>query len=79
MRGLKETIAYRIMQLCEERNISVYTLAILCGVDKSTIYSILGEKSESSEVASIKKICDGFEISFGLCCQGRFCLQIKIM
>ena len=65
MGNLKETIAFRITQLCEEKNISVYSLAILCGVDKSTIYSILGEKSKSPEVATIKKICDGLEITLG--------------
>jgi hypothetical protein len=65
MKGLKETIANRITQLCEERNISIYSLAISCGVDKSRIYSILGEKSKSPEVASIKKICDGLEITLG--------------
>jgi len=65
MRNLKETIVFRILQLCEEKNISAYSLAISCGVDKSTIYSILGEKSKSPEVASIKKICDGLEITLG--------------
>ena len=64
MRNLKEAIAFRITQLCEEKN-SVYSLAILCGADKSTIYSILGEKSNRPEVASIKKICDGLEITLG--------------
>lgn len=65
MRSLKETIAFRITQLCAEKGISAYALAISCGVDKSTIYSILGEKSQSPEVASIKKICDGLEITLG--------------
>ena len=62
---LKETIAHRILQLCKEKDISVYALAIMCGVDKSTIYSILGNKSKSPEVATIKKICDGLEITLG--------------
>jgi Predicted transcriptional regulators len=61
--NLKETIAHRITQLCEDRNITTYALAITCGVDKSTIYSILGEKSNSPEVATIKKLCDGLEIT----------------
>ena len=65
MKTLKEAIAFRITQLCEERDISTYSLAIVCGVDKSTIYSILGEKSKSPQVASIKKICDGLEITLG--------------
>ena len=63
--NLKETIAYRITQLCKDRKISIYSLAIVSGVDKSTIYSILGEKSKSPEVATIKKMCDGLEITLG--------------
>lgn len=65
MKTLKGVIALRINQLCNEKNITVYALAISCGVDKSTIYSILGNKSKSPEVATIKKICDGLEITLG--------------
>ena len=63
--NLKEAIANRILQLCQQNNISAYALAIMCGVDKSTIYSILGEKSQSPEISTIKKICDGLEITLG--------------
>ena len=63
--ALKETIAFRINQLCEMKNMTVYSLAISCGVDKSTIYSILGDKSKSPEVSTIKKICDGLDITLG--------------
>ena len=62
---LKETIAHRIYDLCDQKGLNPYSLSILCGVDSSTIYSILGEKSKSPEVASIKKICDGLEITLG--------------
>ena len=62
---LKASIAFRINQLCEAKNITPYSLAISCGIDKSTIYSILGDKSKSPEVATIKKICDGLEITLG--------------
>lgn len=65
MKTLKEVITFRIIQLCEAKNITPYALAILCGIDKSTIYSILGDKSKSPEVATIKKICDGLEITLG--------------
>ena len=63
--NLKEAIAQRIIQLCDERELNPNSLANLCGVDRSTVYSILGEKSRSPEVASIKKICDGLEITLG--------------
>ena len=62
---LKEMIAYRITELCLEKNHNPSSLAYLCGMDRSTIYSILGEKSKSPEVATIKKICDGLEITLG--------------
>lgn len=62
---LKETIANRITQLCAERKITAYSLALLCGIDKSTLYSILGEKSKSPEVATIKKLCDGLGMTLG--------------
>ena len=62
---LKEAIAGRIAQLCKEKNIAPYTLAIMCGIDKSTIYSILGNKSNRPEVATVKKICDGLQMTLG--------------
>ena len=61
--NLKEAIAFRIEELCNNHNLNASSLAYLCGMDRSTIYSILGEKSKSPEVATIKKICDGLEIT----------------
>ena len=59
----KEAIAHRIIQLCTERNITINELANLSGVSPSTVYSLLNEKSQNPGVVSIKKLCDGFEIS----------------
>lgn len=49
--------------LCLERGIAVNTLANLCGVAPSTIYSMLNTKSKHPGVVSIQKICDGLGIS----------------
>ena len=62
---LKETITDRIYRLCDNKGLNANSLAALCGVDPSTVYSILGAKSKSPEVASIKKICDGLGITLG--------------
>jgi transcriptional regulator with XRE-family HTH domain len=59
----KEAVAKRIIELCEERKIATNTLANLSGVSPSTVYSILGEKSQNPGVVSIKKLCDGIDIS----------------
>ena len=59
----KEAIANRILQLCDERGIAVNELANISGVSPSTVYSILNEKSKNPGVCSIKKMCDGLEIT----------------
>jgi transcriptional regulator with XRE-family HTH domain len=62
---LKKALANRINELCDNKELNPNSLAILCGMERSTVYSILGEKSKSPEVASIKKICDGLDITLG--------------
>ena len=59
----KEAVAKRILELCEERQMAVNALAIVSGVSPSTIYSMLNEKSQNPGVVSLKKLCDGLEIS----------------
>lgn len=59
----KEAMAQRILELCRERNIAVNALANISGVSPSTIYSMLNQKSQNPGVVSIKKICDGLEIT----------------
>ncbi|MBQ9994311.1 MAG: helix-turn-helix transcriptional regulator [Clostridia bacterium] len=61
----KQAVARRIIQLCDERNIAINALANISGVSPSTIYSMLGEKSQNPGVVSIKKICDGLDITLG--------------
>ena len=59
----KEAVAARIIELCSERQIATNTLANISGVSPSTVYSMLNEKSQNPGVVSIKKLCDGLEIT----------------
>ena len=61
----KEAIANRIVQLCNERNIAINELANIAGISPSTVYSILNEKSQNPGAVTIKKLCDGLEITLG--------------
>lgn len=61
----KEAVANRILQLCKERSIAVNELANISGVSPSTVYSILNEKSQNPGAVTIKKLCDGLEITLG--------------
>ena len=59
----KQAVAKRIIQICKERGMTINALAYLSGVSPSTIYSMLNEKSQNPGIVSIKKLCDGWEIS----------------
>ena len=61
----KEAIAGRIIQLCNDRGIAINELANISGVSPSTVYSILNEKSQNPGTITIKKLCDGLEITLG--------------
>lgn len=63
--GTKEAISNRILQLCNERHIAINELASISGVSPSTVYSILNEKSQNPGAVTIKKLCDGLEITLG--------------
>jgi transcriptional regulator with XRE-family HTH domain len=60
---IKEAVEKRIVELCNEKGIAINALANISGVSPSTVYSILNEKSQNPGVVSIKKICDGLDIS----------------
>ena len=59
----KEAVAKRIVELCKEKGIAINTLANVSGVSPSTVYSMLNEKSQNPGVVSIKKLCDGLDIT----------------
>ena len=61
----KEVVANRIRQLCAERGITPNGLSNLAGVPQATVKSILNFESKNPGVVTIKKLCDGFEITLG--------------
>ena len=61
----KQAIANRIIQLCNERRIAINELANISAVSPSTVYSILDERSQNPGTITIKKLCDGLEITLG--------------
>ena len=58
-------VAKRICQLCEERGITPNRLSYIAAVPQGTIKSILNGESMNPGVVTIKKLCDGFEITLG--------------
>ena len=62
---LVEAVRNRILRLCGERNISINRLATLSALPPSSIKNILYGKSQNPNLATIKMICDGLEITLG--------------
>lgn len=55
----------RILSLCQERDISVNRLCTICGITQSTINNIVSGRNNSTTVSTVKKICDGLNITLG--------------
>lgn len=60
---IHEFVVNRIYQLCRERDITPNALSYLAGVSQSTIKSILNGESKNPGIATLKKICDGLDIT----------------
>lgn len=61
----RETVAKRIRQLCGERHITPNGLSNIAAVPQATIKSILNGESQNPGIVTIKKLCDGLEITLG--------------
>ena len=58
-----EAVQIRIKNLCRDNNITVNKLAIISGLTQSTLNNIVSGRNNSTTVSTIKKICDGLNIS----------------
>ncbi len=56
-------VVKRIYNLCNERDITPNALSYLSGVSQSTIKSILNGESRNPGIVTLKKLCDGLDIS----------------
>ncbi len=61
--GIYDLVVKRIYELCKEREITPNALSYMAGVSQSTIKSILNGESKNPGIVTIKKLCDGLDIS----------------
>ena len=61
----REAIANRIRHLCEKQGITPNKLSTISAVPQATIKSILNGESKNPGAVTLKKLCDGFEITLG--------------
>ena len=60
-----EAVRQRIIQLCQERNLSFNKLSGISGVTQSTVNNIVSGRNNSATVSTIKKLCDGLDMTLG--------------
>jgi len=62
---IKQAVTERFVTLCKEKKIKPNELATRSGVTPSTVYSMLDPAREDIYITTIKKLCDGLEITLG--------------
>lgn len=63
--NVKQAAAAAFVRLCAERKIAVNELAMISGVTPSTAYSMLDDRRKNISLSTVKKFCDGLNISLG--------------
>ena len=59
----REAVAQRIRDLCKSNGITPNGLSNLAGVPQATVKSILNGESQNPGIVTIKKLCDGLNIT----------------
>lgn len=60
---VKDAVVLRFKDICKERNMKYNELATISGVTPSTVYSMMDEKRRDISITTIKKFCDGLDMT----------------
>ena len=60
---VNEAVKMRILELCSQNHITLNKLSTICGITQSTLNNIISGRNATTTVSTIKKICDGLEIT----------------
>ncbi len=63
--SVKDIVVERFEKICIERKISKNELANISGVTPSTVYSMFDSNRRDVSITTIKKFCDGLDITLG--------------
>ena len=62
---VKDAVVWRVRQICDQKGIKANELANLSGVTPSTVYSMLDSSRRDVSITTIKKLCDGLDMTLG--------------
>ena len=60
---IAEATVKRLLELCSERNITINKISNISGITQSTVSDIVNGITTNTGIVTIKKLCDGFDIS----------------
>ena len=60
---LNDAIVKRIEEICKERSSNICDIALNGGMSPSAIYDLLKGRTKCSKVVTIKRFCEGAEIT----------------
>ena len=60
---IAEASVKRLLELCSERNITINKISNFSGITQSTVSDIVNGTTTNTGIVTIKKLCDGFDIS----------------
>ena len=60
---IAEATVKRLLELCSERNITINKISNSSGITQSTVSDIVNGTTTNTGIVTIKKLCDGFDIS----------------
>lgn len=60
---IAEAVVKRIYELVDERQLTINKISTISGVTQSTVSDIVNGVTSNVKIATIKKLCDGLDIS----------------
>jgi transcriptional regulator with XRE-family HTH domain len=60
---IERAVARRILEICNEKKLSVSALTKTAGVNSSTVYEFLAGRTKCPTVYIIRQLCDGVGMS----------------
>ena len=61
--NVKDATVIRFKEICSQRGIAINERSVLSGVTPSTAYSMLDSSRRDISLLTVKKFCDGLDIS----------------
>ena len=59
---VSEAVISKILNICDEQNITINKLSNICGITQSTLDNIVNGNSKNPKLLTIVRICDGLNI-----------------